>query len=41
MTELNEKVIKALPAPPTGNKVHWFTGAVLQGYQRRLGSVSA
>ena len=29
--ELNEKAIKALPVPPTGNKVHFFTGATLQG----------
>jgi Arm DNA-binding domain len=31
MPELSEKVIKELPAPASGNKVHWFTGAVLQG----------
>jgi integrase len=29
--ELNERVIKALPVPQTGNKVHFFTGTTLQG----------
>jgi Arm DNA-binding domain len=31
MPELSERVIKELPAQASGNKVHWFTGAVLQG----------
>jgi integrase len=28
---LSEKTIAALPAPETGNKLHYFSGAVLQG----------
>lgn len=28
---LNEAVIRALPIPERGSKVHWFAGAVLQG----------
>lgn len=31
-SKLNEEVVKDLPAPATGNKVFWFTGAVLGGY---------
>jgi integrase len=31
MPQLNEKVIAALPAPAKGNKVHYFTDAVLGG----------
>jgi hypothetical protein len=31
MPELNEKVVKELPAPAVGNKVYFFTGATLQG----------
>jgi integrase len=31
MPELNEKVVKELPKPATGNKIHFFTGAMLQG----------
>jgi integrase len=31
MTKLNEDVIKKLPVPAAGNKVHYFAGAVLQG----------
>ena len=31
MPELNEKIVKELPAPATGNKVYFFTGATLQG----------
>jgi hypothetical protein len=29
--ELNERVVKALPLPAEGNRVHFFTGATLQG----------
>jgi integrase len=29
--KLNEETVKSLPVPETGNKVHFFTGAVLQG----------
>jgi integrase len=29
--KLNEQVIKTLSVPPAGNKVHYFTGAVIQG----------
>jgi integrase len=29
--QLNEKVIGALPKPASGNKIHYFTGAVLGG----------
>ncbi len=28
---INEKVVAALPVPATGNKVHFFSGATLQG----------
>jgi integrase len=31
-SKLNEEVVKSLPAPAKGNKVFWFTGAVLGGY---------
>jgi integrase len=31
MTKLNEDVVKKLPVPSNGNKVHYFAGAVLQG----------
>lgn len=31
MTRLNEDVVKKLPLPASGNKVHYFAGAVLQG----------
>jgi integrase len=31
MTKLNEDVVKKLPVPESGNKVHYFAGAVLQG----------
>src|SRR5262245_48680114 len=31
MVKLNEDVVKALPVPATGNKVHFFADAVLQG----------
>ncbi len=30
-TRLSEAIVKALPIPPTGNKVHYFAGAILQG----------
>ena len=28
---LSEAIVKTLPIPPTGNKVHYFAGAILQG----------
>jgi hypothetical protein len=31
LTTVDEKAIKALPIPAIGNKVHFFTGATLQG----------
>ena len=31
MTAINEKVVAELPAPPSGNKLHYFSGATLQG----------
>jgi hypothetical protein len=31
MPDLNEKTVRALPAPQMGNKVYRFTGAILQG----------
>jgi integrase len=34
---LNEAAIKALPIPEKGNKVHYFTGAVLQGQRAPRG----
>jgi integrase len=33
MPNLNVDVIKALPTPARGNKVHWFGGAVVQGQE--------
>jgi Arm DNA-binding domain len=30
-TRLSEAIVKTLPLPPTGNKVHYFAGAILQG----------
>lgn len=30
-TAINEKIVAALPAPEKGNKVHYFSGATLQG----------
>jgi integrase len=29
--KISEKVVGALPAPPSGNKLHYFSGATLQG----------
>jgi integrase len=31
MAKLNEKVVRALPIPKTGNHVYYFPGAILQG----------
>jgi integrase len=31
MTKLNEEIVKGLPIPPAGNRVHYFAGAVIQG----------
>src|SRR5580704_4566471 len=28
---ISEKVVAALPIPPSGNKLHYFSGATLQG----------
>jgi hypothetical protein len=35
-SKLNEEVVKALPVPETGNKVHYFAGAVLQGARKSV-----
>lgn len=29
--QISEKIVAALPAPPTGNKLHYFSGAAVQG----------
>ena len=34
---LNEDVIRALPVPPNGNRVHYFGGARLQGFEAPRG----
>src|SRR5215468_8514999 len=31
MAKLNEEIVKSLPIPEAGNKVHYFPDAVLQG----------
>ena len=31
MAKLNEQVVRGLPIPKAGNRVHYFPGAVLQG----------
>src|SRR5580704_12277877 len=31
MTTLTAQTINDLPAPPTGNKLYWFKGAIVQG----------
>jgi integrase len=31
MSTISEKIVAALPAPSTGNKLHYFSGATLQG----------
>src|SRR5437868_5202555 len=31
MQQISEKVVAALPVPPTGNKLHYFSGSTLQG----------
>jgi integrase len=31
MEQISEKVVAGLPVPPKGNKVHYFSGATLQG----------
>jgi hypothetical protein len=28
---ISEKIVAALPVPATGNKLHYFSGATLQG----------
>ena len=35
--KLNEDVVKGLPVPETGNKVHYFPGAILQGKEAPRG----
>jgi len=35
--KLNEAVIRTLPVPETGNKVHYFPGAILQGKEAPRG----
>jgi integrase len=35
--KLNENEVKSLPAPASGNKVHYFAGAILQGAQAPRG----
>ncbi len=35
--KLNEAVVKALPVPETGNRVHYFPGAILQGKEAPRG----
>lgn len=31
MSSISEKIVAALPAPPSGNKLHYYSGATLQG----------
>ena len=31
MPAISEKIVASLPAPPAGNKLHYFSGATLQG----------
>ena len=31
MAKLNEETVKALPVPPSGNRITYFTGSILQG----------
>jgi integrase len=31
MSAISEKIVEGLPVPPAGNKVHFFSGATLQG----------
>ena len=31
MSAISEKIVAALPAPPNGNKLHYYSGATLQG----------
>jgi integrase len=35
--KLSEEIVKALPAPETGNRVHYFAGATLQGFKAPRG----
>src|SRR6201989_2966061 len=37
MPSLSEQTVKHLPIPPTGNKVHFFSGASLQGKKAPAG----
>jgi integrase len=37
MPAISEKIVEALPAPATGNKLHYFSGASLQGKKAPAG----
>jgi integrase len=37
MSAISEKIVEALPMPETGNKVHYFSGASLQGKKAPAG----
>jgi hypothetical protein len=37
MQQLSEKAVATLPVPDSGNKVHWFSGATLQGKKAPAG----
>src|SRR5580700_1176918 len=37
MRTISEKIVEALPVPPAGNKVHFFSGATLQGKKAPAG----
>jgi len=37
MQTISEKIIGNLPAPATGNKLHYFSGATLQGKKAPAG----
>jgi integrase len=37
MQSISEKIVEALPMPETGNKVHYFSGATLQGKKAPAG----
>jgi hypothetical protein len=37
MQAISEKVVAGLPAPATGNKLHYFSGATLQGKKAPAG----
>ena len=37
MTKISEKIVAALPVPERGNRVHYFSNAILQGKQAPSG----